>query len=70
MWARFMHITLPLLMPIILVVFLFRGMGEVGTFDQILGLTRGGPGSATEIISLYAFDRFFQQGRYGYGPRS
>ncbi|MDE0181859.1 MAG: sugar ABC transporter permease [Caldilineaceae bacterium] len=66
-WARFIHITLPLLMPIILVVFLFRGMGEVGTFDQILGLTRGGPGSATEIISLYAFDRFFQHGRYGYG---
>ena len=66
-WARFIHITLPLLTPIILVVFLFRGMGEVGTFDQILGLTRGGPGSATEIISLYAFDRFFQHGRYGYG---
>ena len=66
-WSRFRHITLPLLTPIILVVFLFRGIGEVGTFDQILGLTRGGPGSATEIISLYAYDRFFQQGRYGYG---
>ena len=66
-WERFLHITLPLLTPIILVVFLFRGMGEVGTFEQILGLTKGGPGSATEIISLYAFNRFFLHGRYGYG---
>ena len=42
-------------------------MAEVQTFEQIYGLTRGGPGSATKTLALYAFERFFQQLRYGYG---
>ena len=66
-FARFRYITLPLLSPMMLVVVMLRGMGEVQTFGQILSLTHGGPGSATKIISIYAYNRFFQQGRYGYG---
>lgn len=65
--ARFRFITLPLLRPSLYLVLLFRGMGEVQTFEQILGLTRGGPGSVTETLAVYAYQRFFQEVRYGYG---
>jgi len=64
---RFRHITLPLLLPILLVVLLIRGVAEVQTFEQILALTQGGPGTATGIISLYAYERLFQQFNFGYG---
>jgi multiple sugar transport system permease protein len=42
-------------------------MGEVQTFEQITGLTRGGPGTATQTLAVYAYRRFFQELRYGYG---
>ncbi len=64
---RFWYVTLPLLKPAIYLVMLLRAMAEVQTFEQIYGLTRGGPGSATKTLALYAFERFFQQLRYGYG---
>jgi len=64
---RFRYITLPLITPVILVILMLRGMAEIQTFEQILGLTRGGPGTATQVISLYAYERFFLQFRYGYG---
>ena len=64
---RFWFITLPLLKPSIYLVLMFRGMGEVQTFEQIYGLTRGGPGSATQTLAVYAYQRFFQELRYGYG---
>ena len=65
--AQFRHVTMPLMMPVILVVLMLRGMGEVQTFGQIFGLTRGGPGDATRIISLAVFHRFFVQLQFGYG---
>ena len=64
---RFWYVTLPLLKPAVYLVLLLRAMAEVQTFEQIYGLTRGGPGSATKTLALYAFERFFQQFRYGYG---
>jgi len=64
---RFWYVMLPLLKPAIYLVLLLRAMAEVQTFEQIYGLTRGGPGSATKTLALYAFERFFQQLRYGYG---
>jgi len=64
---RFWYVTLPLLKPAIYLVLLLRAMAEVQTFEQIYGLTRGGPGSATKTLALYTFERFFQQLRYGYG---
>jgi ABC-type sugar transport system permease subunit len=64
---RFRYITLPMLQSSFYLVLLFRGMGEVQTFEQILGLTRGGPGTATQTLAVYAYQRFFQEVRYGYG---
>jgi multiple sugar transport system permease protein len=64
---RFRFITLPLLMPTIYLVLMFRGMAEVVTYEQIGGLTAGGPGTATTNLALYTYQRFFQELRYGYG---
>ncbi len=64
---RFRYITVPMLRPTIFLVLMFRGMGEVQTFEQIGGLTRGGPGTATQNLAYYAYQRFFQELRYGYG---
>lgn len=64
---RFWFVTLPMLMPTVYLIVMLRGMAEVQTFEQINGLTRGGPGTATETLAVYAYARFFQELRYGYG---
>jgi multiple sugar transport system permease protein len=66
-WARFWRIAFPLLRSTTLLVLLLRGMGEIQTFEQIYGLTMGGPGTATRTIAMYAYERFFTEFRYGYG---
>lgn len=65
--ARFWRVSFPLLSSTTLLVLLLRGMGEIQTFEQIYGLTMGGPGSATRTIAMYAYERFFTEFRYGYG---
>lgn len=64
---RFWYVTLPMLRPSIYLVLMFRGMGEAQTFEQIAGLTQGGPGTATTTLAVYAYQRFFIEARYGYG---
>ena len=66
-WGRFIYITLPLLVPMMLVVLMLNGMGEINAFGEIVGLTNGGPGSATRVISLLVAERFFKDSQYGYG---
>ena len=48
-------ITLPLLMPYILIALLFRGAQAFGVFDLIQVLTGGGPAGSTESVALYAY---------------
>jgi multiple sugar transport system permease protein len=62
----FLHITLPLLRPAILIVLLLRTMDLLRVFDQIFILTEGGPGFATETISLYIYRAAFRFGDFGY----
>jgi len=57
-WQRFAHITLPLLMPYIVVAILFRTIDALKTFDSVQILTGGGPGSATIMLNF----SIFQQG--------
>jgi ABC-type sugar transport system permease subunit len=66
-WQQFREITLPLLKPAILVAVLFRALDAFRVFDLIYVLTGGGPGTATEPISLYAFAALLQHLRFGYG---
>ena len=62
----FWHVTLPLLKPAILIVLLLRTMDLLRVFDQIFILTEGGPGFATETISLYIYRTAFRFFDFGY----
>jgi multiple sugar transport system permease protein len=54
-WQTLKSITLPLLMPLILVALTIRGMDAFREFDTFMLLTGGGPGQATEVISMMAY---------------
>ena len=64
---RFRYITLPLLKPAILVALLFRTMDALRMFDTVYVLTGGGPGNATETLSVYAYKTMFSYLDFGAG---
>lgn len=66
-WQRFLHITLPLLRPIIFVAVLFRMLQSFGIFDLVYVMTGGGPGGATETVALYIYRNFMRYLDFGYG---
>ena len=61
------HITLPMMVPTIVVTLVFRTIAGIKVFDEIYLLTGGGPGTATEVVSFTIFRRFFTEGQMGYG---
>jgi len=64
---RFWHITLPLLRPAIVIVVIIRAMISLAAFAAIFAATGGGPGTASEILNLYAFKTSFVELNFGYG---
>lgn len=60
------YITLPLLRPTLLTAIMLRTIFAFKVFDEIFLLTGGGPGTATEVISLYIYEVFSSQFRLGY----
>jgi multiple sugar transport system permease protein len=66
-WQSFRQITLPLLMPQILIAALFRFAQAFGIFDLIAVMTSGGPGGATETVSLYIYATIMRYLDFGYG---
>ncbi|KOP27398.1 sugar ABC transporter permease [Hapalosiphon sp. MRB220] len=66
-WQSFYQITLPLLMPQILIAMLFRFAQAFGIFDLIAVMTGGGPGGATEVVSLYIYSTIMRYLDFGYG---
>jgi multiple sugar transport system permease protein len=66
-WSLFRRITLPLLIPVILVVLIFRTMDAFRVFDAVYVLTGGGPANTTETLSIYAYKVLFQTLQFGYG---
>lgn len=65
-WQTFRYVTLPLLRPAILIALLLRTMDLLRVFDQIFILTEGGPGFATETVSLYIYRAAFRFFDFGY----
>ncbi len=62
---QFRHITLPMLGPSILINVITNIIGSLAVFDLVVSLTNGGPGYATETISLYIY-RMSYSGFKGY----
>jgi multiple sugar transport system permease protein len=60
-WQAFRNVTLPAIWPVAMIAILIRGIDLFRIFDIVWQVTRGGPGSATETISIYAYIRGFQE---------
>ncbi|GAB7079344.1 sugar ABC transporter permease [Megalodesulfovibrio paquesii] len=63
----FWRVVMPMLKPVIVVAFVIRTMEIIKLFDEVYMLTRGGPGSATETISLYIYKLAFNDFQLAYG---
>ncbi len=59
-WQQFWKITLPSVMPLLMLAILFRTIEAIKAFDLVMGLTGGGPGNATETVSVGLFRMVFQ----------
>jgi multiple sugar transport system permease protein len=66
-WQRFRYLTLPMLRPALVVVVVLRTMIALRAFAAIFAATGGGPGTATEILNLYAYRVSFNSLSLGYG---
>jgi multiple sugar transport system permease protein len=66
-WQQFMHVTLPLLTPIIAVVMTFSVLFTFTDFQLIYVITRGGPLNATHLMATLAFQRAINGGALGEG---
>jgi multiple sugar transport system permease protein len=65
-WTKFWRITLPMVMPFILLALLFRTIENFKMFDLVDQLTNGGPGSVTELASIHLKREAFEKWRTGY----
>ncbi len=66
-FQRFFFITLPLIRSAVVIVIIRRSMIALSAFAAIFAATRGGPGTATEILNLYAYKTSFIELNFGYG---
>jgi multiple sugar transport system permease protein len=60
------YITLPLLKPVILVALLMRTIDAFRLFDLVYVMTKGGPGTATETLTMYIYVQGFDKFEMGY----
>ncbi len=59
-WFVFRRITLPQVMPLLLIAVLFRTIEALKQFDLVMGITGGGPGNSTETVAVALYRRAFQ----------
>ncbi len=66
-WAqKLWWVVLPAIKPVVIVALLIRGLDLFRLFDVVWGLTRGGPGTMSETISIYTYVVGFQQFEISY----
>lgn len=65
-WRRFVHITLPLLRPVLLFVGVLNVTGAFQVFGQVYMITRGGPEMSTRTLVQYIYETAFNNYRMGY----
>jgi len=65
-WQRLRHVTIPMLLPATTIATSLTLIGSLKLFDQVYVMTGGGPGYATETLSVVMYKEAFVSGRYGY----
>ena len=66
-WQRLTRVTVPIIRPVIEVVFVLGFVFTVKVFDVVIGLTNGGPANSTQLIATWAYNLSFQDFDYGAG---
>ena len=66
-WQLFRHITLPLLIPPLMVVVITTGINSLKVFDIVFTMTRGGPFYSSEVIAHFMYMETFYHSKMGYG---
>ena len=66
-WQQFWQITIPMLMPSIIVALIFRTITALQTFDIPYTMTRGGPGNSTETLAMLIHKTTIEYLDVGYG---
>jgi multiple sugar transport system permease protein len=66
-WRTFRSVILPMLAPLIFTLLIFISTARVLAFDLVYGLTQGGPGNATTLLSYQIYQLAFTSLYYGYG---
>ena len=64
-WRKFLHITVPLLIPAILVALVFRYIFAFRIFSEVWLLTGGGPARTTEVLAVYLYRQAFRYADFG-----
>ena len=67
LWQRFWHVTLPLVMPLLVIVTMFSTIWTFSDFQLVYIITRGGPANATHLYGTLAYQRAIQGGQFGEG---
>ena len=65
-WHQFRYLILPMMKPIILIALIIRSIEVFKVFDAPYLLTQGGPGSASETISIWMYRQVIINSRWGY----
>jgi multiple sugar transport system permease protein len=65
-WARFRHITLPMMTPVLFFQLIVGVIAALQTFTQAFIITKGGPNNATNFVLLYLYRNAFQYFRMGF----
>jgi raffinose/stachyose/melibiose transport system permease protein len=66
-WRRFWSVTVPSIRPAIAIAGTLMLIQGLRVFDQIMALTNGGPGSATETMATQVYKQTFALGNFGFG---
>jgi multiple sugar transport system permease protein len=66
-WQRLVRVKLPIIRPVIEVVFVLGFVFTVKVFDVVIGLTNGGPANSTQLIASWAYNLSFQNFNFGQG---
>ena len=65
-WQRFRYITMPFLLPVLSVVLILQIKNGLTVYDIIVALTNGGPGGATECLSILIYNHGFKEVKFSY----
>ena len=65
-WRQFWTITLPMVLPFLMLAVLLRGIENFKMFDMVVLLTGGGPGDETLLASIELKREAFEKWRTGY----